>query len=128
MFIRELPLVALKPLVKALLSRLPEDPSSAIITVKSDGASAVQTSNAQPLSDILDPANIFVLELSTVLSLRDRETLENLGGEVSEALQNIMRDASSYHPTTVSRAVFYLLKLLNVSYVSVSLHLFILNI
>lgn len=119
-----MPVPALQLLVGALLSQLPEDPSAAIITVKSDAPPAV-TVNGQgkrPLEGPLyDPAVVYVLELCTVLALRDEDTVKVLGHDVTEALQNVIRDAKSYHPTMISRTVYYLLNLLQASYVSISL-------
>ncbi|KAI9736372.1 MAG: GDP/GTP exchange factor for ARF [Claussenomyces sp. TS43310] len=113
--VMQMPLNSLQPLVKALLLHLPEDSSAAIIVVKSDGGQ-VETATGQKNSVGPEPATIYLLELCTVLALRDAETVANLGGDVSGALQNIMRDAPSHHPTTVSRAVYYLLNLLHAGY------------
>lgn len=121
--ITDMPVGALQDLVRALLSQLPEDSSSTIITVKSETVSA---SNPQrPPTDLAlyDPSMVYVLELCTVLALRDKETVEELGREVCDALQNILRDARNHHPTTVSRIVCYLLTLLEASYVSPLSHL-----
>lgn len=65
-----------------------------------------------------DPATVYVLELATIISLRDRDTIEVLGEDVFEALHNKIRNATSAHPVVVSRAVFYLLSLLCISHVS----------
>lgn len=62
---------------------------------------------------------IFVLELATVLTLRDERTLEILGETLATTLQNLVRDAKNLHPLTVSRIVSYLLNLLRLSHVSV---------
>jgi brefeldin A-resistance guanine nucleotide exchange factor 1 len=55
-----------------------------------------------------------------MLALRDEETIEKLGAEVSEALQNVVRNSTSYHPIVVGRVVFYLMSLLHASYVGVN--------
>lgn len=115
-----LPVSALQHPVRALLSQLPEDPSAAIITVKSDAVPAVTINGQRRLAEgpAYNPAIVYILELCTVLALRDEESMIAVGQEVSGALQNIVRDAASYHPTMVSRTVYYLLTLLHASYVS----------
>jgi brefeldin A-resistance guanine nucleotide exchange factor 1 len=60
---------------------------------------------------------IFVLELATVLALRDDKTLEVLGENLATTLQTLVRDAKNLHPLTVSRVVSYLLNLLRLSHV-----------
>ena len=110
---------SLKPLIQALLEQLPDDPSSIMISLKSDTDTAVPTHGQKVTSTgpVYDPAMVYILELCTVLALRDDETITALGAEVAEALQNVMRNASSYHSVMISRTVFYLLHLLHASYV-----------
>lgn len=112
-----MPAVSLKPLTRALLEQIPDDPSSIVIRVKSEN-DAPSPSNGQipPNGPVYDPAIVYLLELCTVLALRDNETIATLGGDVAEALQNVMRNASSYHTIIVSRTMFYLLHLLHASY------------
>jgi brefeldin A-resistance guanine nucleotide exchange factor 1 len=108
-------------ILATLLSQLPDDSSSTIIAVKSDNNTA--TVNGQKsIGDgpIYDPAFVYILELCTVLSLKDKNSIQRSGAEVSEALQNVIRDSANYHPTLIARAVFYLLSLLHASYVSIS--------
>jgi golgi-specific brefeldin A-resistance guanine nucleotide exchange factor 1 len=116
-----MPVLALQHLVHALLSQLPEDPANAIITVKSDSAPPVVANGQKRTTEgpVYDPAIVYVLELCTVLALRDDESMKALGQDVAGALQNILRDASNYHQTMVSRTVFYTLNLLRASYVSI---------
>lgn len=110
----------LQSLVQGLLSQLPEDPASTIITVKSDAIATSSSNGQKSIADgpVYDPAIVYVLELCTVLALRDDESVRLLGNDVAEALQNVMRNTQSYHNTMISRAVFYLLQLLHASYVS----------
>ena len=63
---------------------------------------------------------IFNLELATVLTLRDEQTLASLGESLATTLQTFTRDAKNLHPLTVSRVVSYLLNLLRLSHVGVS--------
>lgn len=60
---------------------------------------------------------VYVLELATILTLRDRETLETLGEGLSISLQSFIRDARNIHPLSLSRIVYYLLELLRLSHV-----------
>ncbi|KAF9869222.1 Sec7 domain-containing protein [Colletotrichum karsti] len=108
----------LEPLVDALLDALPEDHSSTVIVVKSDNvpASPINGQKAAQTGVVYDPAIAYILEFSTVLALRDQETVELIGKRVIEALQAVLRDAGRYHYILVSRAAFYLFKLLQVSY------------
>ena len=120
--IRNLSASSLRPLVDALLSHLPDDPTALVITVKSEGDAPPANANVRNgilKGPVYDPAVVYLLELCTVLALRDPESTKVLGSDVASALQNIMRHASDYHSIMVSRAAFYLLHLLHVSYVSV---------
>jgi brefeldin A-resistance guanine nucleotide exchange factor 1 len=114
-----MPVESLKPLTEALFSHLPDDPSSIVISVKSDSEPPSSPNSQSSFSGpVYEPSLVYILELCTVLALRDHETITTLGGDVAEALQNVMRNASSYHPIMVSRTIFYLLHLLHASYVS----------
>ncbi|KAK2044112.1 Sec7 domain-containing protein [Colletotrichum somersetense] len=108
----------LEPLVGALLDALPEDHSPTVIVVKSENAPAAPMNGQKPAqtSVMYDPAMAYILEFSTVLALRDQDTVQLVGKRVIEALQAVLRDAGNYHYIIVSRATFYLLKLLQVSY------------
>jgi brefeldin A-resistance guanine nucleotide exchange factor 1 len=108
--------------VETLLDELPEDDTSAVpvITVKSEtiAPSPVHTQKQTNQRPTYDPAVVYILEFCTVLALRDEETIELLGKQISEALQAILRDSSRYHPILVSRAAFYQFSILKASYVS----------
>ncbi len=65
-----------------------------------------------------DPTVAFVLELATVLALRDAETVEALAKEVADALQTVIRDSAHVHSVVIGRAAYYLLRLLLASNVS----------
>ena len=68
---------------------------------------------------------MFVLELATLLTLRDKQSIAGMGPAVAEALRSIVRDATNIHPMAVSRAVFYLIVLLQASPVSM---IYIINV
>ncbi len=108
-------------LVRALLRQLPEQSSPVVIVVKPEKpAPAPIRSNGHrsiSASPAYDPSVIFVLELSTILATRDPESVAMMGQAVADALRAIVRDAANVHPLILSRAVFYLLYLLNASQV-----------
>ena len=118
---RALPADALKNLVQALLEHLPKESSPVVIVVKPDrpNPAPIRTngnrSNSQGL--LYDPSVVYLLEFATIIALRDNETIAVVGEVVADALQNVVRDAANIHPLVVSRAVFYLLHLLNASQV-----------
>lgn len=113
-----LPVEALESLVEALLLQLPDDPSTIVMSVKSEADNGVINGQKSTTSGpVYDPSVVYLLELCTVLALRDAETTNALGADVAEALQNVMRNASAYHSTMVSRTILYLLHLLHASYV-----------
>ncbi|KAG6366880.1 hypothetical protein INS49_001061 [Diaporthe citri] len=114
-----LPDDSLEALVDALLDQIPEDSGSGVvITVKADNVPPHSPALAQkPRNNVLyDPSLVYILELSTILALRDDHTVQLLGKRVVDALQAILRDISSYHPITVSRTTFYSFRLLQASY------------
>ena len=117
----QMPISSMKSLISALLAELPEDTSPAVIVVKPDqqviGPANEQGSRSK--GPIYDPTIVYVLELATILALRDIETVENFAKEVGEALQTVIRNSSNVHPIVISRAVFYLLSLLRASQVSI---------
>ncbi|KAI1857702.1 hypothetical protein JX265_011117 [Neoarthrinium moseri] len=117
--ISNLPSQALEPLLEALLAELPEDDSSSVpvITVKSESLPSSPGSAKQARKQTTyDPAVVYILEFCTVLALRDAETVERLGKQVSDALQAILRDASRHHSILVSRVAFYQFSILKASY------------
>ena len=65
-----------------------------------------------------DPSVVYVLELATILAMRDENSIAAVGKAVTEALQNVVRDSANVHPLVFSRAVFYLLHLLHAGHVS----------
>ncbi|KAK0119533.1 GDP/GTP exchange factor for ARF [Cadophora gregata] len=113
-----MPIESLKPLIQALLAQLPDDPTSIVISVKSETDTVAPTNGQKSANDgpVYDPAMVYILELCTVLALRDKETVAALGADVAEALQNVMRHVGSYHNIMISRTMFYLLHLLHASY------------
>ncbi|RDL30365.1 Uncharacterized protein BP5553_10243 [Venustampulla echinocandica] len=113
-----LPVDSLKPLVLALLAQLPDDPASIVISVKSETEPPMSPASQKGAATgpTYDPSMVYILELCTVLALRDSDTVNAFGADVAEALQNVMRNIASYHHIMVSRTIFYLLHLLHASY------------
>ena len=120
----QLPVEALRSIVDALLSHIPEDTSPRVIVVKPDGPLAPAKSKG-PRSrlnvPVYDPKLVFVLELATMLALRDDETVRELGKAVADALHSVIRGSTNVHPVAISRVVYYLLSLLKASEVSAPL-------
>ncbi|KAF2103590.1 Sec7-domain-containing protein [Rhizodiscina lignyota] len=122
--ISRMPVDSLKPLLTSLLLQIPEDMSPRVIVVKPDlpppsparpppnGPVKVRHGATGPA---YNPQLVFVLELCTIIALRDEQTIEVFGKDIADALQTIIRDAANYHPSVTSRAVYYLLALLNAS-------------
>ncbi|KAF7869708.1 hypothetical protein EAF04_004492 [Stromatinia cepivora] len=114
-----MPIDSLRPLIEALISQLPDDPSSVVISVKSEVeplSSPTNGINGASSGPVYDPSMVYILELCTVLAIRDNETINAFGADVAEALQNVIRNSASWHPLMVSRTIFYLLHLLHASY------------
>lgn len=120
-----MPVNGLKPLVQALLAQLPDDPTSIVISVKTETETPLPTNgqSVQSNGPVYDPSMVYLLELCTVLALRDDETIAALGADVAEALQNVLRNASSWHYIMISRNIYYLLNLLSASYVGYNVYL-----
>lgn len=117
-----MPAKSLEVLVQALLEQLPEESSPVVIVVKPDrpnpppARSDGHRATSQGL--LYDPSVVYILELATIIAMRDEETIELIGQAVADALQNVVRDASNVHPLVISRVVFYLLHLLKCSQVN----------
>lgn len=118
-----MPFESLSGLVNALLEQLPEQSSPVVIVVKPDRPNTSPAKpNGRKASQSLkyDPALIFVLELATILAMRDADTIVGVGKPVADALYNVVRNATNVHPLVLTRAVYYLLHLVNASQVLLS--------
>lgn len=116
-----LPVDSLKAVIDTLLSQIPEDSSPSVITVKPDlPPTSPRTSGTRRKANapVYDPTMVFVLELATILTLKDEETVRELGKDVAGALESVIRNASNVHYVAISRVVYYLLTLLRSSDVS----------
>jgi brefeldin A-resistance guanine nucleotide exchange factor 1 len=120
--ISQLPLDSLRSLLVSLLEQIPEDGSPRVIVVKPEILSTTSPrpngNKAKANRPLYDPSLVFVLELATMLALRDEETVAELAKDVADALASVVRDASKLHPVVTARSVYYLLSLLKASNVS----------
>ncbi len=121
---RELPVDALAPLIAHLLAQLPENSSPVVLAVRPEmpTSSSVNGQRRVTRGVVYEPAVVYVLELATVLALRDEETVAAVGPAVAKSLQSIIRDAVNTHPTALSRVIYYLLRLLKSSNVGALSH------
>lgn len=116
-----MPPEALRSLLFHLLSHVPEDTSPRVIVVRPDlpAPTPARANGQKPRSSgpraTYNPQLVFVLELSTLLALRDAETVDVLAKDVADALQTVIRDAKNVHPSVISRTVYYLLSILRES-------------
>ena len=119
MFCRSMPAASRRALLHALLGLLPEQSSPVVISVKPDQPRPTPIrpngNRSKATHSSYDPSTVFILELATVLATRDAESVELMAQPVADALQYVVRDSANVHPLTLSRAVFYLLFLLNAS-------------
>ncbi|KAL8691497.1 MAG: hypothetical protein Q9218_003283 [Villophora microphyllina] len=107
-----------KDLTLALLEQLPQNSSPVVIVVKPERPATAPKTNGQRQGNrgpTYDPSLLFVLELLTVLAIRDDASFAEVGELVADALQNVIRNATNTHFMVLSRAVFYLLLLLEKS-------------
>ncbi|KAL1984281.1 hypothetical protein VTN96DRAFT_9333 [Rasamsonia emersonii] len=117
---KSLPLSSLSSLVDSLLSELPEENTPAVIVVKPErpppAAPRPPSSKGDLTSPTYNPGMVYTLELATLLTLRDKETVEAVGENLASSLQGLIRDARNLHPLVVSRVVYYIMNLLRLSY------------
>ncbi|KAI9842991.1 MAG: GDP/GTP exchange factor for ARF [Thelocarpon superellum] len=113
----DMPVDSIQALVLALLAYLPEQKSPVVIVVKPE-VSLPSTNGPRPTTKgiVYDPSIVFILELCTILALRDDAAMAVIGKDVAESLQSVMRDAKNVHATVLSRTIFYLLNLLRASH------------
>ncbi|KAI9725231.1 MAG: GDP/GTP exchange factor for ARF [Chrysothrix sp. TS-e1954] len=118
--ISELPFESLQAFVRTLLEHFPDDSSPKIMIVKPDIPAPTpirpngQKSN--PVGVAYDASLVFVLEFATILVAREERSITELGREVANALQSVVRDGNQIHPVNLCRAVYYLLSFLRASF------------
>ncbi|KAL9600383.1 MAG: hypothetical protein Q9219_003233 [cf. Caloplaca sp. 3 TL-2023] len=111
----QMPPRATKDLTLALLEQLPQASSPAVIVVKPERPpSPVKTNGLRQgnRGPAYDPSLVYVLEFITLLAIHDESHLAAVGEMVADALQNVVRNAANVHFMVLSRAVYYLLVLL----------------
>ncbi|KER00235.1 hypothetical protein AUEXF2481DRAFT_45433 [Aureobasidium subglaciale EXF-2481] len=120
--IGNMPIDALKAFTQSLLLYLPPDDiesSPKVIVVKSPVVAPTPVrangQKPQPVTPDYDPGLVCILELATVLAMRDQASVSSFGQEVAQSLKSVIRDADGLHPVTLGRASYYLLNLLKAS-------------
>ncbi|KND91435.1 Uncharacterized protein TOPH_04206 [Tolypocladium ophioglossoides CBS 100239] len=105
-------------LVQALLDQIPEDDHATVISVKQDSVVVPPTNGQSPATALpkYDPSAAYILEICTILAVRDAASVEGMGKQVFDTLQRLLRDSAHWHPITVSRATFYAFMTLKHSY------------
>ncbi|KAL7785255.1 hypothetical protein V8C37DRAFT_394436 [Trichoderma ceciliae] len=107
--ISKLPTARIDILVQALLDQLPQNDHSAVIGVKQDNVTVSSTNG--PISSrslpSYDPTTPFILELCTILTIRDGGCTANTAKQVLDAVHSILRDYGQWHGVAISRAAFY---------------------
>jgi hypothetical protein len=101
--------------VEAVLIQLGEESESAAMAGKQGNDNTHETNTTR-----YHPSMIYLLESAVILTLRDKETLGCLGGTLLCTLQNFVTDAKYIPSATLSQVITYLLKLLQLGYVSIS--------
>ncbi|PHH73087.1 hypothetical protein CDD82_5663 [Ophiocordyceps australis] len=103
-------------LVQALLDQMPEDDNSAVMSVRPDSTASSQISGQSRSSLQYDPSTAYILEFATAIAIRNAASLDAMGKQVIDTLQQVLRSPTSWHWITVSRATFYALVLLRDGY------------
>ncbi|RFU72673.1 guanine nucleotide exchange factor for adp ribosylation factors [Trichoderma arundinaceum] len=116
--ISKLPAARIDILVQALLEQLPQNDHSAVIGVKQDNVTVASTNGPIPSTSLpsYDPTAPFILELCTILTIRDDGCTATTAKQVLDAVHGILRDYGQWHGITVSRAAFYGLMILKSGY------------
>ena len=119
----KLPSSSIKNFVMTLLSLLPED-GGPIVVVKAERTAAasprVNGHKNNRFAPKYAPSTVYMLEVATILTLRDAETIHDVGENLNAALQGVVRNGRDMHPFVVSRSIYYLLSLLKAGFVSLA--------
>ncbi|KAF2148914.1 Sec7-domain-containing protein [Myriangium duriaei CBS 260.36] len=109
----------LQALMEAIIELVPEDATPRVITVKPEvpAPTPIRPNGTKPpgSASVYDPLFVCLAELSTLLAIRDADTVRTLGKQVADLLQSAVRDSDRLHPLAVSRLSYYLLSLLRAS-------------
>jgi len=101
---------------------LPEDANPRVIVVKPEvpAPTPIRPNGPKAVSvqTPYNPSLVCLLELATVIAIRDEGTVKAFGKEVAEVLQNAIRDADHLHPVAASRLCYYIFCILKASNVS----------
>ena len=112
-----LPAAPLAILISTLLNHMPQQDSAPVVAVvkpESDPLSPGKPGarHSTTLSEY-DPSIIYLLEIATILTIRNHQVAMSTEQDVMEALQGVVRNSNSFHPIITSRSAFYLLRLLH---------------
>jgi brefeldin A-resistance guanine nucleotide exchange factor 1 len=115
----KLPTERIDILIQALLEQLPQSDHSAVIGIKQDSVTVSPPNGPIPSTSLpsYDPSTPFILELCTILTIRDDGSASNTAKQVLDAVHGILRDYGQWHGITISRAAFYGLTILKSGYV-----------
>ena len=108
--------------MQALLEQLPQDSSPVVAIVKSTepgSPNPAKSNGNRGTTSSYNPSVLYILELATVMAMKNKDSSIDIGKDVVEALLDVLRDSKTWHPIVISRAVFYLLNLLNACHVSI---------
>ena len=106
-------------LVHALLEKVPRESTPMVAVIKPEPGSPNPNKNTtRPGMPLYDPSTVYILELASVIAIKNTSGREVISKEVVEVLQGVVRNSNSLHPLVVSRAAFYLLHVLHANYVS----------
>lgn len=100
-----------------MVNLLPGDASPRVIAVKSEVSqpTPVRPNGVKTAHATYDPAQICLLELLTVMSMRDPQAIELFGADVARVLMSSLRNVDKLHHVAVSRLSYYLLSLVKAS-------------
>ena len=118
-----LPSTPLANLVTKLLAHVPSEATPVVAKVKSDvTVHGFNKPNSRQVAalPVYDPSLVYTLELLTILATKNKHATSSIEKDIVETLYGVVRNSSA-HPITVSRAVFYLLKVLHAKHGSPNL-------
>jgi golgi-specific brefeldin A-resistance guanine nucleotide exchange factor 1 len=125
--IRKLGTEASKALVSTLLDNVTIDAAEESSPQAESASPPVKirytAANGEVVSAVpYDPSTVFLLEIATSLTIRDKQSMENLSSELVTYCMEILRQRTHLHPIVVERALTYLLALKRRGHETVSSH------
>jgi golgi-specific brefeldin A-resistance guanine nucleotide exchange factor 1 len=103
--------------VHALLEGIPSETTPVVAVIKQEPGSPLPAKlREQQNPSNYNPSMIYILELSSMIAIKNTDHGGAVSKDVVEALQDVIRSSNGMHPLVVSRAAFYLLHVLNANY------------